>query len=134
MTQHDAATCGLSGRTYATTFYHPPYQTCSSSTADATESAELDADSVVVELLNTWTTTPAAHASLLSQAEGDLTSRFGAPQRCSETKLQWRQGDSLHVVLQIAPVSEVGTEADEGPYRMTRIARLGPLDPALWGC
>ena len=134
MTQHSAATCGVSTRTYDAIFWHPPYQTCSSTIADATESAEIDADSVVVELYNTWTVTPDAQANLFSQAEGELTSRFGSPTRCSPTKVEWRQGDSLHMVLEIAPVSEVGTEFDKGPYRMTRMARLGPLDPATWGC
>jgi hypothetical protein len=134
MTQHGTAACGASARTYATTFWHPPYQTCSSETADSTESAEIDADSLVVELNNTWTVTPSAQATLFSQAEGELTRRFGNPRRCTPTKAEWRQGDSLDMVLQIAPVSQVGTEFDEGPYRMTRMARLGPLDSALWGC
>ncbi|MEO8333983.1 MAG: hypothetical protein ABI664_03360 [bacterium] len=134
MTQHGTAACGVSGRTYESTFFRPPYQTCSSASADATETAEIDSDSVVVELNNTWTVTPAAQSSVFSQAEGELTARFGSPQRCSETKVQWREGDSLHMVLQIAPVSDVGTEFDAGPYRLTRMARLGPLDPATWGC
>jgi hypothetical protein len=134
MTQHGSATCSRSDRTYATPFWRPPYQTCRSAIADSTESAEIDADSVVVELYSTWTVPPAAQAGLFSQAEGELTSRFGSPQRCSPTKVEWRQGDSLDVVLQIAPVSQVGTEFDEGPYRMIRIARLGPIDPAVGGC
>jgi hypothetical protein len=134
MTQHATATCGKSDRTYPTTFWHPPYQTCSSTTADSAESAEIDADSVVVELYNTWTLTPAAQASAFSQQQSELASRFGSPRQCSATKVEWRQGDSLHMVLQIAPASQVGTEFDEGPYRMTRMARLGPLDAAAWGC
>lgn len=134
MTQHGTANCSRSDRTYATPFWRPPYQSCGSTSADSTESAEIDADSVVVELHSTWTVTPAAKAAVFSQAEGELTSRFGSPRRCSPTKVEWRQGDSLDMVLQIAPVSQVGTELDEGPYRMTRIARLGPLDPVLWGC
>lgn len=134
MTQHSTATCGASDRTYATIFWRPPYQSCRSAIADSTESAEIDSDSVVVELHSTWTVTPAVQASVFSQAEGELTSRFGTARRCSPTKVEWRQGDSLHVVLQIAPVSQVGTEFDEGPYRMTRMARLGPLDPEIWGC
>ena len=134
MTQHSSATCGKSDRTYETTFWRPPYQTCVSTSADATESAEIDSDSVVVELTNTWTATPADQASVFSQAEGELTARFGMPQRCSATKVEWRQGDTLDMVLQIAPVSQVGTEFDAGPYRMTRLARLGPLDPSVGGC
>ena len=134
MTQHASATCGMSARTYATTFWRPPYQTCSSTLGDSTESAEIDADSVVVELTNTWTVAPTAQASLYSQAEGELTSQFGTPQRCSPSRVEWRQGDSLQIVLQIAAVSQTGTEFDAGPYRMTRMARLGPLDPAVWGC
>ena len=134
MTQHSVATCSRSDRTYESTFWRPPYQTCRSAIADSTESAEIDADSVVVELYNAWTVAPADKASVFSRAEGDISSQFGAPQRCSETKLQWRQADTLVMVLQIAPASQVGTEFDEGPYRMTRMARLGPLDPAVWGC
>lgn len=134
MTQHASASCGMSARTYATKFWSPPYQTCASTIADSSESAEIDADSVVVELVNTWTVAPTAQASLFSQAEGDLASQFGSPRQCSPTKVEWRQGDSLHMVLQIAPVSQTGTEFDAGPYRMTRIARLGPLDAAIWGC
>ena len=134
MTQHGSATCGKSDRTYATPFWRPPYQTCNSAIADSTESAEIDADSVVVELSSTWKFAPAAQASAFSQAEGELTARFGSPQRCSATKVEWRQGDTLDMVLQIAPVSQVGTEFDEGPYRMTRVARLGPLDPSVGGC
>ena len=134
MTQHASATCGMSARTYATTFWRPPYQTCSSTLADSAESAEIDADSVVVELTNTWTVAPTDQAGLFSQAEGELTSQFGSPQRCSSSKAEWRRGDSLDMVLQIAPVSQTGTEFDAGPYRMTRIARLGPLDPAVGGC
>ncbi len=134
MTQHNTATCGVSGRTYATKFWQPPYQTCQSTNADSTESAEIDADSVVVELYNSWTVTPAVQAGVFSQAVDELTSRFGTPQSCSPTRMQWRSGDSLHIALQIAPISQVGTELDEGPYRLTRVARLGPLDPAEWGC
>ena len=134
MTQHAAATCGKSTRTYETIFWHPPYQTCNATVGDATETAEIDSDSVVVELYNTWTVGPDAQANLFSQAEGELTSRFGSPTRCSPTKLAWSESDSVHMVLQIAPVSDVGTEFDKGPYRMTRMARLGPLDPATWGC
>ena len=134
LTQHASAACGKSDRTYATIFWRPPYQTCNSATEDATESAEIDSDSVVVELTSTWKFAPAAQASAFSQAEGELTARFGSPQRCSATKVEWRQGDSLDMVLQIAPVSQTGTEFDAGPYRMTRIARLGPLDAATWGC
>ncbi|MBC7674235.1 MAG: hypothetical protein H7247_17590 [Polaromonas sp.] len=134
MTQHSAATCGMSARTYAATYWRAPYQTCSSTIADSSESAEIDADSVVVELYNTWTVAPAAQAGLFSQAEGELTSQFGSPRQCSPSKVEWRQGDSLHMVLQIAPVSQTGTEFDAGPYRMTRMARLGPLDPGVWGC
>lgn len=134
MTHHGTATCGRSDRTYATTFWRPPYQSCLSEIGDSTESAEIDSDSVVVELYSTWTVTPAAATGVFTQAEGELTSRFGSPHRCSPTKVEWRQGDSLDMVLQIAPVSQVGTEFDEGPYRMTRMARLGPLDPVLWGC
>ncbi|MEO5815798.1 MAG: hypothetical protein ABIT20_11010 [Gemmatimonadaceae bacterium] len=134
MTQHATAACGKSARTYETIFFHPPYQTCTTAVGDSTESAEIDADSMVVELYNTWTVTPAAQASVFSQAEGELTTRFGSPHRCSESKVEWRQGDSLHMVLQIAPVSQVGTELDAGPYRLTRMARLGPLDPSIWGC
>ena len=134
MTQHAVATCGMSARSYATTFWRAPYQTCSSTIADSSESAELDADSVVVELTNTWTVGPTAQAGLFSQAEGELTSQFGSPQRCSPSKSEWRRGDSLDLVLQIAPVSQTGTEFDAGPYRMTRIARLGPLDAAVGGC
>ena len=124
----------MSARTYATTFWRAPYQTCSSTLADSAESAEIDADSVVVELTNTWTVAPTAQAGLFSQAEGELTSQFGSSQRCSASKAEWRRGDSLDMVLQIAPVSQTGTEFDAGPYRMTRIARLGPLDPAVGGC
>ncbi|MDB4892684.1 MAG: hypothetical protein JWL61_4539 [Gemmatimonadetes bacterium] len=134
MTQHASATCGRSDRTYATIFFHPPYQTCTTANDDSTESAEIDSDSVVVELTNTWKAAPADQATVFSQAEGDLTSRFGMPQRCSATKVEWRQGDSLDVVLQIAPVSQVGTEFNEGPYRMTRVARLGAIDPSIGGC
>ena len=134
MTQHNAATCGMSARTYAATFWRAPDQTCSFPLADSSESAEIDADSVVVELYNTWTVAPAAQAGLFSQAEGELTSQFGSPRQCSPSKVEWRQGDSLHMVLQIAPVSQTGTEFDAGPYRMTRMARLGPLDPGVWGC
>ena len=125
MTQHSAATCGMSARTYAATFWRAPYQTCSSTIADSSESAEIDADSVVVELYNTWTVAPTAQAGLFSQAEGELTSQFGSPRQCSPSKVEWRQGNSLHMVLQIAPVSQTGTEFDAGPYRMTRMARLG---------
>ena len=134
MTQHASASCGMSARTYATTFWRPPYQTCSSTIADSSESAEIDADSVVVELYNTWTVAPTAQAGLFSQAEGGLTSQFGSPKQCSPTKVEWRQGDTLDMVLQVAPVSQTGTEFDAGPYRITRIARLGPLDAATWGC
>ena len=134
MTQHSGATCGMSARTYASTFWRPPYQTCSSTIADSSESAEIDADSVVVELSNTWTVALAAQANLFAQAEGELASQFGSPKQCSPSKVEWRQGDSLHIVLQIAPVSQTGTEFDAGPYRMTRMARLGPLDPGVWGC
>jgi hypothetical protein len=134
MTQHAAATCGKSGRMYDGVFWHPPYQTCTSALGDSTESAEIDSDSVVVELSSTWTLTPAAQAGAFSQAQSELTSQFGSPTQCSPTKVEWRQGDSLDVVLWIAPASQVGTEFDEGPYRMTRIARLGPLDAAVGGC
>ena len=134
MTQHSSATCGRSDRTYATIFRRPPYQTCTSTVGDSTESAEVDSDSLVVELQNTWTVAPADTGSVFAREEGNLTGAFGSPQRCSETSLQWRQGDSLHMVLRIAPVSEVGTEFNEGPYRMTRMARLGPLDLGVWGC
>ena len=109
MTQHTSASCGMSARTYATTFWRAPYQTCSSTLADSAESAEIDADSVVVELTNTWTVAPTAQAGLFSQAEGELTSQFGSPQRCSASKAEWRRGDSLDMVLQIAPVSQAGT-------------------------
>ena len=134
MTQHATATCGKSDRTYATPFWRPPYQTCSSAIADSTESAEIDADSVVVELSSTWKFTPADQASAFSQAESELTAQFGSPRRCSPTKVEWRMGDTLDMVLQIAPVSQVGTEFDAGPYRMTRVARLGPLDLSVGGC
>ena len=134
MTQHASATCGMSARSYATTFWRAPYQTCSSTLADSAESAEIDADSVVVELTNTWTVGPTAQAGLFSQAEGELTSQFGSPQRCNTSKSEWRRGDTLDLVLQIAPVSQTGTEFDAGPFRMTRIGRLGPLDAAVGGC
>ncbi|MDB4915846.1 MAG: hypothetical protein JWM95_3490, partial [Gemmatimonadetes bacterium] len=75
-----------------------------------------------------------AQAGAFSQAQGELTGQFGSPTQCSPTKVEWRQGDSLDVVLWIEPVSQVGTEFDEGPYRMTRVARLGPLDAAVGGC
>ena len=130
MTQHAFATCGKSDRTYEGVFHKPPYQTCGSTVGDSTESAEVDSDSLVVELQNNWTVAPADKGSVFAREEGVLTGKFGSPQRCSETSLQWRQGDSLHLVLRIAPVSEVGTEFNEGPYRMTRMARLGPLEPA----
>jgi hypothetical protein len=134
MTQHATAGCGVSTRTYETIFWHPPYQACLSKTAELTEAAEIDSDSLVVELYNTWELTPANHASTFAQAEGDLKQRFGIPRQCNENTVEWRQGDSLHVVLQVKPASQVGTEFDEGPWRMTRLARLGPLDPAEWGC
>jgi hypothetical protein len=134
MTRHASATCGKSDRLYDGVFFHPPYQTCTTGDDDPAESAEIESDSVVVELYNTWTAAPSGRAALFAQAEGDLTGRFGAPRRCSPSALEWRQGDSLHVILQIAPVSQVGTEFDEGLYRMTRLARLGPLDAAQWGC
>jgi hypothetical protein len=134
MTQHGTAICERSTRTYPTTFFRPPYQACGSGDADSTESAEIDADSVVVELYNTWALTPANHASALSQAESDVTRQIGESHQCSANKFEWRKGDTLHIVLQVKPVSDVGTEFDEGPWRMTRIARLGPLDPGKWGC
>jgi hypothetical protein len=134
MTHHADASCGRSDRTYDPPFFRPPYQTCSTPVADTTESAEIDADSVVVEVVNTWTVTPAAHAGAFSGAEADLIARFGVPRRCSGTADEWRRGDSLHVLLQIAPVSSVGTEFDEGPWRLTRVARLGPLEAAKYGC
>jgi hypothetical protein len=134
MTQHGTSICEKSTRTYATTFFRPPYQACGSGDADSTESAEIDADSVVVELYNTWALTPANHATAFAQAESDVSRQLGDSRRCSATKAEWRQGDTLHIVLQVKPVSDVGTEFDEGPWRMTRIARLGPLDPAKWGC
>jgi hypothetical protein len=134
MTQHPSATCGKSDRLYDGVFWHPPYQTCLYTAGDTAESAEIDSDSVVVELTNTWTAAPANQAAMFAQAEGELTGRFGPPRRCSPSALEWRQGDTLHILLQIAPVSQVGTEFDEGLYRMTRVARLGPLDAAKWGC
>jgi hypothetical protein len=134
MTQHASATCARSARTEATGSWRPPIQSCSSDVGDSGERAEIDADSLVVELYDTWMAAPAAQAALFSQAAGELTGRFGMPSRCSATKVEWRQGDTLDIVLQIAPASQVGTEFDEGPYRMTRIARLGPLDPSLGGC
>ena len=134
MAHHATASCGMSARSYAVTFWRPPYQTCSSEMTDSTESAEIDSDSVVVELYNSWTVPPTAQAGLFSQAEGELTSQFGSPRRCSASKVEWRQGDSLDMVLQVAPVSQTGTEFDAGPYRLTRLARLGPLDPAVGGC
>jgi hypothetical protein len=134
MTQHGTSICERSTRTYPNAFFRPPYQACSSGDADSTESAEIDADSVVVELYNTWALTPANHASGFAQAEADVSRVLGDSRECSATKAEWRKGDTLHVVLQVKPVSDVGTEFDEGPWRMTRIARLGPLDPAKWGC
>lgn len=134
MSLHGDATCEVSGRTYATKFWQPPYQACRASSGDMTESAEIDADSVVVELYNTWALTPANHAATFSQAESELSQLFGNSHQCSATKSEWRLADTLHIVLQVKPVSDVGTEFDEGPWRMTRIARLGPLDPGTWGC
>jgi hypothetical protein len=134
MTQHAAATCGKSTRRYDGVFWHPPYQICTAALAESAESAEIDSDSVVVELTNTWTLAPAAQAGAFSQAQGELMSQFGSPIQCTPTKVEWRQGDSLDVVLWITPASQVGTEFDEGPYRMTRIGRLGPLDAAVGGC
>jgi hypothetical protein len=134
MTRHEAASCARSERTYESVFFHPPYQTCAAGTDDPIESAEIDSDSMVVELYNTWTAAPTGQSALFSNAEADLTSRFGTPLRCNATTLEWRRGDSLDVLLRIAPVSQVGTEFDEGPYRLTRLARLGPLDRSGWGC
>jgi hypothetical protein len=134
MTQHASATCGRSDRTYATTFYRPPYQTCTTATEDSTESAEIDSDSVVVELTNTWKAAPVDQVAVFADEERNLTSRFGSPKYCSATKAEWKQGDSLDVVLEIAPVSQVGTEFNEGLYRMTRVARLGAIDPSIGGC
>lgn len=134
MTQHASAACGVSTRTYDGVFWRPPYQTCLYNAADGTETAEVDSDSLVVELYNTWELTPANHASTFSQAEADLRQRFGLPRQCGENTVEWRQGDTLHIVLQVKPASAVGTEFDEGPWRMTRLARLGPLDAAEWGC
>ena len=134
MAQHATASCGMSPRTYATVFWHPPYQACLTKSADATEAAEIDSDSLVVELYNTWELTPANHAEAFSRVEADLAHRFGTPRQCNANTVEWRQGDTLHVVLQAKPASEVGTELDEGPWRLTRLARLGPLDPVEWGC
>ena len=134
MTQHGTAVCGPSDRSYATPFWRPPYTQCRTPVADTMETVEIDADSMVIEVYDSWTLTPAAHAAAYSQAEADLTARFGIPRRCSDTRAEWRQGDTLDVALQVRPASEVGTEFDEGPWRLTRIARLGPLDPADWGC
>ena len=134
MTRHESSTCTRSDRTYESVFFHPPYQTCATGADDPIESAEIDSDSTVVELYNTWTAPPSGQSAMFSQAEGELTGRFGAPRRCNATTLEWRRGDSLSVLLHIAPVSQVGTEFDEGLYRMTRLARLGPLDESTWGC
>ncbi len=134
MTQHGSATCGKSARTYDAPFWRPPYQTCNAVNGDSTENAEIDSDSVVVELSSTWKVAPADKGTAFSQAEGELMTRFGSPQRCSPTSVAWHQGDTLNIVLQIAPVSQVGTEFDEGPYRLTRVARLGALDPSVGGC
>ena len=134
MAQHATASCGMSPRTYATVFWHPPYQACLTKSADSTEAAEIDSDSLVVELYNTWELTPANHAEAFSRVEADLAHRFGTPRQCNANTMEWRQGDTLHVVLQAKPASEVGTELDEGPWRLTRLARLGPLDPVEWGC
>lgn len=134
MSQHATASCGMSPRTYATIFWHPPYQACLTKSADSTEAAEIDSDSLVVELYNTWELTPASHAAAFSAVEADLAHRFGNPHQCGANTMEWRQGDTLHIVLQAKPASEVGSEFDEGPWRMIRLARLGPLDPAEWGC
>jgi hypothetical protein len=106
---------------------------CTSEVDGRRENITVDADSVVTDLYSSETVPSAERTTALAHVVRELTPIFGPPRACAPTKYEWKHGDSLHVVVQTTPLSDVGPDTS-GPWRLVRVMRLGPLDARTWAC
>ena len=128
------ATCREEVIQYAQPFWRAPYQICGTAD-DVDETLELDADSVAISLYSTWNVARAARDAEFTRLEAATAKVLGPGRRCGPRKIEWRSADTLHAILQLRPVgSDVGDLEMSPTWKITRVARLGPLDPVTWGC
>ena len=119
---------------YAQPFWRAPYQVCGTDAEGVEETLELDSDSVAVSLYSRWRVTRAMRDAEFARVEKATAQVLGPGRWCSPRKVEWRGSDTLHAILQLTPEGDVGDLEESPTWKITRLARLGPLDPATWGC
>jgi hypothetical protein len=127
------AGCAADSTRYSPPFRAWPYRLCAVETSGGHEFIQVDADSVLTQAYFTSRVSRAEREVRFREWEREMARVLGPGRRCGPRTVEWRRGDSLHAVLQVAPESDVGPEASP-TWRITRLMRLGPLDPTTWAC
>lgn len=128
------ASCREKPISYASPFWRAPYRICDTDAGALAEAIELDADTVAVQVYSTWQVSRGARDAQFTKLATATEKVLGPGRRCSARKVEWRHGDSLHAILQVVPEGDVGDLELSPSWRITRLARLGPLDSQTWGC
>ena len=126
--------CDVKTISYVRPFWRAPYRTCRDTIGGRLEVVEVDADSLVTELVTSWDVPAADRQAAFATETAALTERFGLPFRCAPTQLVWRARDSVRVALLLQPNTDVFYPGmpDSISWRISRYARLGPLLDAWW--
>ena len=128
------ASCPSRTTEYSRPFWRAPYRDCGADQSSGFERLEVDADSVLTELHNTWRVDRAERERQFQRRVAEMARVLGQGRRCNARQWEWRRGDSLHAILQIVPEGDVGPDEASHVWKITRLARLGPLDATTWAC
>jgi len=132
------ASCDAVATQYAVPFWRGPYRSCAYSGADANahEVVEVDADTVVTQVVDQWRVPGTVRDERFLAAETELSRRYGPGFRCGPYRMVWLTRDSLRVSLDLRPAYETDVgplpPADSVPWRLQRFMRRGPIIDLFW--
>jgi hypothetical protein len=131
------AVCDSVATQYAAPFWRAPYRSCAYSPTDtAAQIIEIDADTVVTQVVDQWPVAGPGREGRLKGEETALSRRFGPGFRCAPHRIVWLTSDSLRISLDLRP----NYESDVGPlppddsvsWRLQRFMRRGPIVDLFW--
>lgn len=147
-TRSSLSGCVPNNRTYNRPFWRAPYRECRDSMPAGWQFLEVDADSVVTELIRVWMVPTGQQQAFWDREADRLSSVFGQPSRSINIPWQaspadmalggrthcaaWRGPDSVTAALRLqAPSDAIGPTMTYNGWRLSRYVRNGPLSDAI---
>jgi hypothetical protein len=121
--------CAVDSTTsYSPPFWRAPYRHCGVDGSDASNTVELDADTVVVSLHSTRRVPGPARTAEFEKSVLEMERRLGPPQRRSAQCAAWASTDTLQAEVSMWATGDVAPALYDQPWTIVTSVRRGLLD------